>query len=61
MADYDYVPDPSYNPDTPVVATYPTNNGIIYTDPTTGALVFPTEIQTTTFSSVPRTQPTTSY
>ena len=51
MADYDYVPDPSYNPDTPVVATYPTNNGILYTDPTTGALVFPTEIKTSTFSS----------
>ena len=51
MADYEYVPDPSYNPDTPVVATYPTNNGILYTDPTTGALVFPTEIKTTTFSS----------
>ena len=34
-----YVPDPSYNPNTPVVATYPTNNSVITVDPTTGALV----------------------
>ena len=47
----DYTPDPSYDPNTPVVATYPQNSNILYTDPTTGALVFPTEILTTTFSS----------
>ena len=47
----DYTPDPSYDPNTPVVATYPQNSNILYTDPTTGALVFPTEILTATFSS----------
>ena len=47
----DYTPDPSYDPNTPVVATYQQNSNILYTDPATGALVFPTEILTGTFSS----------
>ena len=47
-----YVPDPSYNPDAPVVATYSANSNILYTDPTTGALVFPTDIQTASGSAL---------
>ena len=48
-----YVPDPSYDPNAPVVATYPQNSNILYTDPTTGALVFPTDIQTASGSLKP--------
>jgi len=42
----DYVPDPSYNPDAPVVATYSASNSVLTIDPTTGAIVFPTDIKT---------------
>ena len=49
----DYTPDPSYDPNAPVVATYPQNSNILYTDPTTGALVFPTDIQTASGSLKP--------
>ena len=48
-----YVPDPSYNPDAPVVATYPINTSIFTVDPTTGALVFPADITTASGSIKP--------